>query len=296
MRLNKPSVSTLFRATSLVIQFGFLGVSGLTQTAPERLKQTYFGNHKSGQVVIPPLKGVDLKDAESQLKSDFHLVVGNITRLDGEGAKGTIASTNPPEGTPVNLGSTVNLFIWSGDLPHASVDQSTTPDREGRPEKKIMTIRILDLGGRDLASAMATLERDLHLRVGEILYQQGPGSAGKVARTIPQAGTLVDSGTKVDLILWSEDSRLLKIALVVSGGLIGGYGLSRLLRRRPPKQPGPPLRPSVLISLRGDSLAPCMEHPGGESPVLGLSLRLTLDSTSILKPSLTQVSIRLEKP
>jgi serine/threonine-protein kinase len=63
------------------------------------------------QVQVPPIQGQKLKDAKKVLQ-DAGLNVGNINGSDDDNA--VVINSNPPQGSTVNKGQTVDLFTLGG--------------------------------------------------------------------------------------------------------------------------------------------------------------------------------------
>jgi len=121
--------------------------------------------------LVPQVVGLEL-GAARPLITDAQLVLGTTTPQSSDQPEGTILSVDPPEGSEVPVGSTVNVTVSSGT--------TTVPDVVGKPSGEAQAI---------LAQA------GFDVRVTEEETSAQP--PGVVVFQAPPAGTEVNAGTRV---------------------------------------------------------------------------------------------------
>lgn len=146
--------------------------------APQGSEVEVFVSTGAEEFPVPPLVGQTLEQAE-QLIIDAQLTVGRVTeRPDGEVAEGTVLEQDPGPGVEVGAGTPVNLVVSSGPETHE------LPNLVGQTERDaISQLNELDL--------LFTVNDEYSDDVGE----------GLVIRTDPEAGTEVQSGDTVLLVV-----------------------------------------------------------------------------------------------
>lgn len=131
------------------------------------------------QVNVPQVQGLDVETATNRLESK-NLVVGETTeRTSNDIPEGRVMETDPPEGTSVDEGTAVDLFISAG------------------PE----LVDIPDLTSYSFNEAKELLEGD---RYGLQVERQNTDSdqpKGRVLNSNPPPGTEVERGSTVTLIV-----------------------------------------------------------------------------------------------
>jgi hypothetical protein len=130
------------------------------------------------RVTVPDLTGVSSSEATSRLRA-VHLLAGRETRrLDAEKAADTVLSQSPGPATRVKSGTAVDLVIAA-------------------PRK----VAVPGLAGMTLKDAKRAL-REGHLLVGAVTPEPKPGvEQNTVLSVIPGSGTMVETGTSVNLVV-----------------------------------------------------------------------------------------------
>jgi eukaryotic-like serine/threonine-protein kinase len=127
---------------------------------------------------VPALKGLT-QSAASDAVMAANLSVGGITEAyDDRAAIGTVVSSDPKPGASVKPGTPVDLVISKGPEP------VPVPDVEGRK-----------IGGAKDALAKVGLKSDVTQKFSETVPD------GVVISVKPKAGTIVDSGSRVALVV-----------------------------------------------------------------------------------------------
>jgi serine/threonine-protein kinase len=149
------------------------------ENVPAGTAVTVVVGRQQSSVTVPDVTGRDADDAERQLRAAGFTV--RRTNVDAGGTEGDVVGTDPPADSQVAAGSTVTLQVTSGDG-----SQREMPDVTGD------TVR----------EAQAKLEREGIVDVG---VQSQPvtddDDAGRVLRQSPAAGTSVDPGRRVALVV-----------------------------------------------------------------------------------------------
>jgi serine/threonine-protein kinase len=139
-------------------------------------------------VLVPNVVGETQQDAEDAIEAD-DLVVGNVTTADNAGGAtdendGTVKSQTPAAGTKVNVGSTVNLVVYAYVIP---------------------IVEVPNVVGETQADAEDAIEAE-NLVVGDVTTSADgatEGNDGTVKSQDPAAGTEVNEGTTVDLVVYA---------------------------------------------------------------------------------------------
>jgi serine/threonine-protein kinase len=129
-------------------------------------------------VAVPKLVGLPIDDAEAQL-SDLGLT-GDVTEQETTQPPGTVMEQDPPAGTTVDKGATVNLTVAKArpEVPDVTTDHPTEAD------------------------ATATLEQ-AGFKV-QVRTRPDPANVGRVSDQSPAAGTPRSSGATVTIYLGSD--------------------------------------------------------------------------------------------
>lgn len=145
-------------------------------------------------IVVPDLRGMQLRDAEVQLKN-AGLTLGKVDeQYTSDAAKGVIINQNPRTPTQVNKGTTVDVTVSKGTAPR----KFTLPD----------------FRGSTLASVKTQLD-SLKLKLGNV--QEVPSDqfpSGVITGQEPEAGASVEEGGTINLMVSKGASTALKKAAV----------------------------------------------------------------------------------
>jgi hypothetical protein len=146
-----------------------------------------------GTVSVPNLVSLMQPVAEEMLRS-AGLAVGTVTTVNSITApKGSVNGATPSPGTPVSPGSAVNLEISSGPT------QVAVPSVGGAPQPA--QVSVPNVVGLTRTAAEAILKSS-NLVLGAVKTQHSNSVPdGGVSGTNPDAGTLVDPGSPVELDL-----------------------------------------------------------------------------------------------
>jgi serine/threonine-protein kinase len=134
--------------------------------------------------VIPVLKGMTVTDAAAALEK-LGLKLGTVDSVySDQVAASAVVESDPPRGTEVAVGATVDLMVSTGRTPV--------------PAPKVTVPRLI---GIRLGRAKAML-RNLGLEVGDVSYQvTTEWYEGNVIGQRPAAGTEVPKGSLVSLVV-----------------------------------------------------------------------------------------------
>ncbi|WP_058234643.1 Stk1 family PASTA domain-containing Ser/Thr kinase [Devriesea agamarum] len=134
----------------------------------------------SQSVAVPNVVGMTQADARTALnKADLKAQFQEIPSTDVE--QGKVISTDPPAGQKADAGSTVKVSISSG------------PD----------AVKVPDLSGKTSDQAQQMLAQ-AGLKIGTVKEEDSPGTkAGEVIRSEPAAGTQVQQGSQVNILIAS---------------------------------------------------------------------------------------------
>ena len=123
--------------------------------------------------------------AESKL-IDVGLKLGVVTEEFSSQPVGTIIGQDPRAGTKISKGQVVDLVISKGERP-----------------RKVAVPSVV--GGAESAAKEAIKNRGLHL--GSVTKEESSQAAGTVVRQSPAAGSEVEEGATVDLVLAVETEK-----------------------------------------------------------------------------------------
>jgi beta-lactam-binding protein with PASTA domain len=134
---------------------------------------------QAAKVKVPPLVGKSLKDAQD-LADTVGVKLKSTDAPDPKIAKGQIVSQDPPANTDVNKGSEVAVVVSSGKA------QKTVPD-------------VTNQDAADAANALG----QAGFRTKTSREASSSVESGKVIRTDPRAGTGVDDGSTITIVVSS---------------------------------------------------------------------------------------------
>lgn len=158
----------------------------------------------------PALIGLALKEAEDRLRR-FGLRLGEVVEERTRRAKaGTVIGQNPVTGTAMRPGAPVDLVIARTPAPvqvqprSPAQPQPAAPSGLGLPTFPAVPIalpRVPNLTGQSLAQAREALARAGY-RLGQVTERvTGRAKVGTVTSQSPRAGTQIQAGTSVDLVV-----------------------------------------------------------------------------------------------
>jgi serine/threonine-protein kinase len=149
------------------------------ENVPAGTAVTVVVGRQQSTVTVPDVAGRDVDDAERQLRAAGFTV--RRTNVDAGGTEGEVVGTDPPANSQVAAGSTVTLQVTSGDG-----SQREMPDVTGD------TVR----------EAQTKLEREGIVDVGvQTQSVTDDDDAGRVLRQSPSAGSSVEPGRRVTLVV-----------------------------------------------------------------------------------------------
>lgn len=144
----------------------------------------------SDQVAVPDLQGLTVAQATTLLKNTGLELGDQLPQASSDRPKDTIISQSPARDILVSKGSTVDIVI------------STGPGQVAVPQ-------LADLASPDDARAALA---QVGLTLGTVSEENADAPAGTVLRSEPEAGTMVDPGTTVSIVI---SSGLIEIPNVV---------------------------------------------------------------------------------
>ena len=132
------------------------------------------------QVEIPAVAGQAEADATTTLE-DLEFVVKRVEENSATVTAGMVTRTDPTEGTSVDEGSTVTLYVSTGP------DTASVPDVTGMSQEQ----------ARDQLEAAG-------FTVGNVTQENSADQAAdRVTKTDPAAGTAVDAGSEITIVVAS---------------------------------------------------------------------------------------------
>lgn len=174
-------------------------------------------------ITVPALVGLTQSAAEAALKS-AGLALGTVTTVSSASTQaGSVIDADPPAGTSVSSSSAVNLKVSSGPAVGVTTASSTQPAAQ---------VAVPDVVGLTRSAAEAIL-KSAGLAVGAVkTHESNSVPAGGISDTHPDAGTLVSSGSAVQLDLssgpkpnWTQyifPGLLVLLGLIVLGVIVYG--------------------------------------------------------------------------
>ena len=131
------------------------------------------------KVAVPAIVG-DAQEAAAAELSASGLIVGTVTPVPGAGIPGTVTAQEPQAGAEVEEGSAVNVQVI------AASGSTSVPAVIGTSQAEAENV--VKLAG---------------LQVGDLRQAPSPQPKNTVLRQYPNAGTAVEKGSAVDLVLSS---------------------------------------------------------------------------------------------
>ncbi|MBQ7478443.1 MAG: PASTA domain-containing protein, partial [Selenomonadaceae bacterium] len=132
---------------------------------------------------MPDVKGLSRSAAENRL-TKMGLNIGSLYEKYSEEEAGTVISTDPPIGSKINKGTTVDLTISKG--------------------QKTKKVSVPDVTGASLESAKESIA-SRNLRVGSITKQPSKQAEGTIVSQSPSGGE-VEEGTSIQLVVAEPES------------------------------------------------------------------------------------------
>ncbi|HEX3219474.1 MAG TPA: Stk1 family PASTA domain-containing Ser/Thr kinase [Candidatus Limnocylindria bacterium] len=156
---------------------GFLGVQILGNLAPS----SGTPSPSAATFTLPDFQGETLAAARNRAEEELGLVVSKVDRVfSDEVEAGRVISTAPPAGTSMSRGDSIAFTVSKGKE----------------------SVQVPNLVGQTRGEASSTLE-GLGLSLGQVTHEASSQEEGTVVRTFPSAGTDVDPGSQVDVVLSS---------------------------------------------------------------------------------------------
>ena len=131
------------------------------------------------ETVVPDVRGWYERDARKRLE-ELGLKVGSSYETFSEEDKGTIISQNPASGTKLMKGQSIDITVSRG----SRIQKVTVPDVKGIP----------------VVRATAVLAES-KLKAGTISREESKQAEGTVIRQNPEAGSYIDEGKEVELVV-----------------------------------------------------------------------------------------------
>ncbi|MBE3034490.1 MAG: PASTA domain-containing protein, partial [Actinobacteria bacterium] len=154
---------------------------------------TYWVSSGKPQATVPDLTNLTQDEARTAL-ADAGLLLGAVTPESSTTvASGSVIRQDPAAGVEVAKGSAVNIVVSSG-----------SPSPSPSPSPTAATVTIPSVYGMDFTSATDTLTADGF----DVKVKQKGGTGeppGTVVEMVPDAGTVVASGSKVLLVIAKSD-------------------------------------------------------------------------------------------
>ena len=132
---------------------------------------------------MPDVKGLSRSSAENRL-TKMGLNIGSIYEKYSDEEAGTVISTDPPIGSKISKGTTVDLTISKG--------------------QKTKKVSVPDVTGASLESAKQSIT-SRNLRVGSITKQPSKQAEGTIVSQSPSGGE-VEEGTSIQLVVAEPES------------------------------------------------------------------------------------------
>ena len=183
---------------------------GGSKVKEERLVTIYVS--KGGEEVsMPELKGLQKSAAEDKITS-VGLKLGVVTEEFSSQPAGKVIAQDPRAGTKISKGQVVDLVISKGER-----------------SRKVAVPSVV--GGKEAAAKDAIENRGLH--IGSVTKEASSQAAGTVVRQSPAAGSEVEEGTSVDLVLATEAEKKPseKQGGTTGGGTAGGNAADKVPSR-----------------------------------------------------------------
>jgi beta-lactam-binding protein with PASTA domain len=196
------------------------------------------------RVLVPDLRGRSQRDATERLRA-VGLVVGSTGEQTAGAPRGTVLAQQPAANDQVDVGTAVSLVlavpppvVAAPPVVQPPTTPVATPPAAPVPPAQPVTVRVPLVVGTNMTQAFAALQA-AGLRPGSLSQIRTFASAETITTQFPSAGTEVQPGTQIDLIVavpfglppWTFVSIGIGLALTAAGSLV------RRLRNRPPSVP-----------------------------------------------------------
>lgn len=150
-------------------------------TVKEERTITIYVSKGGEELEMPNLRGLKQSDAMNKLQQ-MGLRLGSSYETFSDEDSGTVISQDPRSGTRISKGQTVDITVSKGQ----KIKKVTVPDVKGVPSDRART-----------------MIEGSNLRVGSISEEASTQAAGTIVIQTPAAGTEVDSGSAVRLVISS---------------------------------------------------------------------------------------------
>lgn len=197
------------------------------------------------RVLVPELRGRRQRDATERLRA-VGLVVGRTSEQLARAPRGTVLAQQPAANEQVDVGTAVSLSLAAPppvvaappQPPPPSPPPVAAPPVAPPPVTQPVTVRVPLVVGTSMAQAFAALQA-AGLRPGSLSEIRAFASAGTITTQFPAAGTEVQPGAPVDLVVaapfglppWALAGIGIGLALAAAGSL------ARRIRSRRPSVP-----------------------------------------------------------
>ena len=197
------------------------------------------------RVLVPDLRGRRQRDATERLRA-VGLVVGRTSEQMARAPRGTVLAQQPAANEQVDVGTAVSLSLAAPppvvaappQPPPPSPPPVAAPPVAPPPVTQPVTVRVPLVVGTSMAQAFAALQT-AGLRPGSLSEIRAFASAGTITTQFPAAGTEVQPGAPVDLVVaapfglppWALAGIGIGLALAAAGSL------ARRIRSRRPSVP-----------------------------------------------------------
>jgi beta-lactam-binding protein with PASTA domain len=203
------------------------------------------------RVLVPDLRGRSQRDATERLRA-VGLVVGHSSEQMARAPRGTVLAQQPAANEQVDVGTAVSLSLAvpppvvappivqppPPSTPPVAAPPVAPPPVAPPPVAQPVTVRVPLVVGTSMAKAFAALQA-AGLRPGSLSEIRAFASAGTITTQFPAAGTEVQPGAPVDLVVavplgltpWAFAGIGIGLALAAAGSL------ARRIRSRRPSVP-----------------------------------------------------------
>ena len=200
------------------------------------------------RVLVPDLRGRSQRDAAERLRA-VGLVVGSTSEQMARAPRGTVLAQQPAANEQVDVGTAVSLSLAVAPPvvaappvvqppPPVAAPPVAPPPVAPPPVTPPVTVRVPLVVGTSMAKAFAALQA-AGLRPGSLSEIRAFASAGTITTQFPAAGTEVQPGAPVDLVVtvplglpaWALAGIGIGLALAAAGSL------ARRIRSRRPSVP-----------------------------------------------------------
>lgn len=146
-------------------------------------------------VEIPNLVGLDINSAKNVLDNN-QLEIGTITEHPSKSSPGIVLKQNIEAGTISLIGTTVDVEVAVIEKVETSSDMAKF-------------LEVPDVTGKHIDEAMTILENK-EFKIGKIIKRTSTMSTGTVLDQGPKAGTEVNVGTLLDLVVANQEIEMIE--------------------------------------------------------------------------------------